>query len=157
VIKLLTLARIGAGLAVLTIIVLSVVPGNMRPHVLGNDLYEHFAAYFITGGLLAAGDLCPVRLFLSGVLLALCGGSMEVAQFWIPGRTASAVDFAISTMGAWVGLLAMAVVRRVRERRLSSPAEKSECFAELRPAMHGDEPPTRWNLSRGQAQGPPSR
>jgi hypothetical protein len=45
--KLAMLTRMGAGLAALAIIVLSVVPGNMRPHLLGNDHYEHFAAYFI--------------------------------------------------------------------------------------------------------------
>ena len=50
-----------------TIIVLSVMPGNMRPHVLGNDYYEHFAAYFITGGLLAIGYLRPMQLLSSGV------------------------------------------------------------------------------------------
>jgi hypothetical protein len=43
------LTRLGAWSAVLTIIVLSVVPGYMRPDVLGNDLCEHFVAYFITG------------------------------------------------------------------------------------------------------------
>ena len=110
--KLVMLARMGAGLAVLTIIVLSVVPGNMRPHVLGNDYYEHFAAYFITGSLLAIGYLRPTQLLSSGVLLSICAGSLEFAQLWIPGRTASAGDFATSTIGAWIGLLVIVVVRR---------------------------------------------
>ena len=115
--KLVMLTRMGAGLAVLTIIVLSVVPGYMRPDVLGNDLAEHFAAYFITGSLLAVGYLRPVQLLLSGVLLAICGGSLEFVQLWIPGRTASAADFATSTIGAWIGLLVIVVVRRAHERK----------------------------------------
>ncbi len=114
--KLVMLTRMGAGLAVLTIIVLSVVPGNMRPRVLGNDHYEHFAAYFITGSLLAIGYLRPMRLLSSGVLLAICAGSLEFVQLWIPGRTASAGDFATSTIGAWIGLLVIVVVRWAHER-----------------------------------------
>ncbi len=114
--KLVMLTRLGAWLAVLTIIVLSVVPGNMRPHALGNDYYEHFAAYFITGCLLAIGYLRPMQLLSSGVLLPICAGSLEFVQLWIPGRTASAGDFAISTIGAWIGLLVTVVVRRAHER-----------------------------------------
>ncbi len=115
--KLVMLTRVGARLAVLTIIVLSVVPGNMRPDVLGNDLCEHFTAYFIAGSLLAVGYLRPMQLLVSGVLLAICGGSLELVQLWIPGRTASVADFATSTIGAWVGLLIIVVVRRAYERQ----------------------------------------
>jgi VanZ family protein len=106
----------GARLAVLTVIVLSVVPGRMRPHVLGNDDYEHFAAYFITGSLLAIGYLRPTQLLSSGVVLAICAASLEFVQLWIPGRTASAGGFATSAIGAWIGLLVIIVVRRVQER-----------------------------------------
>jgi VanZ family protein len=111
------LTRMGARLAVLTIIVLSVVPGKMRPSVLGNDLYEHFAAYFIAGSLLAVRYLRPMQLLVSGVLLAICGGSLELVQLWIPGRTASVAEFATSALGAWVGLLVMILARRAYERK----------------------------------------
>ena len=110
------LTRTGAGLAMLTVIVLSVVPGSMRPHVLGNDYYEHFAAYVITGSLLAIGYLRPIHLLSSGVLLALCAALLEFVQLWIPGRTASAGGFATSANGAWIGLLVIVVVRRAHER-----------------------------------------
>ena len=110
------LTRMGAGLAVLTVIALSVVPGNMRPHVLGNDYYEHFAAYFIIGSLLAFGYLRLLQLLSSGVLLAICAASLEFVQLWIPGRTASAGGFATSAFGAWIGLLVIVVVRRAHER-----------------------------------------
>jgi VanZ family protein len=110
------LARVGAWLAVLTIIVLSVVPGNLRPRVLANSHCEHFAAYFITGGLLAVGYPRRIQVLWSGVLLALCAGLLEFVQLWIPGRTASVDDFEASTIGAWVGLLAVVVVRRAGAR-----------------------------------------
>lgn len=113
--KLLRLARVAAWLAVLTIIVVSVVPGDMRPHALANAYAEHFAAYFIAGSLFAIGYQRPMQVLSSGVLLAICAGSLELAQLWIPRRTASASDFEVSTIGAWIGLLAVVVVRRAHE------------------------------------------
>jgi VanZ family protein len=112
------LTRTGAGLAALTIIVLSVVPGNLRPHVLGNDYGEHFVAYLITGGLLAIGYLRPMQLLSRGVLLTICAGSLEFVQLWIPGRTASAGGFVTSTIGVWIGLLVVVVVSRVHKRKI---------------------------------------
>jgi len=113
------LTRLGAWLAVLTIIVLSVVPGNMRPHALGNDYYEHFAAYFIIGSLLAFGYLRPMQLLSSGVLLAICAASLEFVQLWIPGRTSNVGGFATAMVGAWVGLLVIVVLRRAHERKFA--------------------------------------
>jgi len=111
------LTRMGAGLTVLTITLLSLVPGNMRPHILGNDYCEHFTAYFITGSLWAIGYLRPMQLLSSSVLLAICAGSLEFVQLWIPGRTANAAGFATSAIGAWIGLLVIVVVRRAHERK----------------------------------------
>ena len=113
--KLVRFTRMGAGLTVLTIIVLSVMPGKMRLHILGNDYFEHFVAYFVAGSLLAIGYLRPMQLLSSGILLAICAGSLEFVQLWIPGRTASAGDFATSTIGAWIGLLVIVVVRRAHD------------------------------------------
>lgn len=116
--KLMMLTRMAAGLTVLTITLLSVVPGNMRPHIFGNDQFEHFAAYFITSSLWAIGR--PMQLLSSGMLLAIGAGSLEFVQLWIPGRTASAGDFAASVIGAWTGLLAIIAVRRAHERATTS-------------------------------------
>jgi VanZ family protein len=110
--NLVMLARMGAWLAVLFIIVLSVVPGEMRPHVLGTDCAEHFVAYFIAGSLFAFGYPNAKQLLSSGVLLAICAGSLEFVQLWIPGRNSSVGDFVASTLGAWIGLLAVIVVSR---------------------------------------------
>jgi VanZ family protein len=115
--KLVKLTRKGAWLTVLTIIVLSVMPGKMRPHILGNDHYEHFIAYFVAGSLLAIAYLRPRQLMASGILLAICAGSMEFVQLWIPGRTTSAGGFASATAGAWIGLLVIVVVRWAHERK----------------------------------------
>lgn len=108
------LSRIGAWLAVLTIIVLSVVPGGARPDILGNDYAEHFTAYFVAGGLFALGY--QLSILSSGALLAISAGSLELVQLWIPGRIASAGDVAAGAIGAWLGLLVIAIVRRAHAR-----------------------------------------
>jgi hypothetical protein len=114
--KLVILARMAAWLAVLIIIILSVVPGDMRPHVLGNNHVEHFVAYFISGCLFAIGYQRPMQWLSSGVLLTICAASLEFVQLWIPGRTASVRDFEVSTIGACIGLLIIVAVRLACER-----------------------------------------
>jgi VanZ family protein len=114
--RIVKLTRMGAWLAVVTIIVLSVVPSNMRPAILGNDYAEHFTAYFIAGGLFAIGY--QLSTLSSGALLAISAGSLEFVQLWIPGRIASAGDFAAGAIGAWIGLLVIVVIRRARARML---------------------------------------
>jgi hypothetical protein len=113
--KIVILARVGAWLTVQSIIVLSVVPGKMRPDVFGNDYAEHFAAYFIAGTLFAIGYRRPMRWLSSGLLLTMCAGSLEFVQLWIPGRIASASDFAAGTLGAWIGLLLIVTAKRAQE------------------------------------------
>ncbi len=117
--KLVRFTRMGAGLTVLTIIVLSVMPGKMRLHILGNDYFEHFVAYFVAGSLLAIGYLRPMQLLSSGILLAICAGSLEFVQLWIPGRTSNVGGFATAMVGAWVGLLVIVVLRRAHERKFA--------------------------------------
>jgi VanZ family protein len=114
--KLVMLARVAAWLAVLTIIVLSVVPGKMRPHVLGNDFAEHFLAYFTTASLFASGYEGSSHLLSSGVLLATSAGLLEIVQLWVPGRNADIREFAASMLAAWLGLFVVSVVRFARER-----------------------------------------
>ncbi len=114
--KLVMLTRMAAWLAVLTIVVLSVAPGKMRPHVLGNDLAEHCVAYFITASLFASGYQESIHLLSSGVLLATCAGLLELVQLWIPGRMANVSEFAAGMLAAWLGLLVVAVIRFARER-----------------------------------------
>jgi len=116
--KLVMLARTAAWLAVLTIIVLSVVPGKMRPHVLGNDVAEHFLAYFTTASLFATGYQGSSHLLSSGVLLAASAGLLELVQLWVPGRNADVREFAASMLAAWLGLVVVGAVRLARERAI---------------------------------------
>jgi hypothetical protein len=112
--KIVKLTRMGAWLAVVTIVILSVVPGGMRPDILGNDYAEHFTAYFIAGGLFAIGY--QLSMLSSGALLTASAGSLELVQLWVPGRFASVRDIAASAIGAWIGLMVIVVVRKAYER-----------------------------------------
>lgn len=66
---------------------------------------EHVIAYLGTAGTLRVGwpAYKAGRLFCGLVALA---GVLEVGQLWVPGRTSQAIDFAASSMGAFVGLWA---------------------------------------------------
>lgn len=99
--------RVAGWLAVLAIVVLSVVPGQLRPDVLGEKHIEHLAAYLGAALILAAGYPRRLHLLLIGVLLSVCSGALEIVQLWIHGRTSSAADFAASSLGAWIGVAAI--------------------------------------------------
>ena len=95
--------RIATWCALLMIIFLSVVPGNLRPHVIADKHIEHFAAYFIAGFLSTLAYPRPRQLFLSCLLLSGCAAMLELVQLEIPGRTSSITDFTVSTCGACLG------------------------------------------------------
>ena len=123
------LIRTGAWLALASIAALSVLPGNMRPDVIGDGHYEHFAAYFIVGFLLGLGYPRPRQLLASGFLLAIGAGALEAVQVWIPGRTASAEDFAISMLGAWSALVLIGILGWARDRRAAVAAQVDQSIA----------------------------
>jgi VanZ family protein len=114
--KVVMLARMAAWPAVVAIIVLSVVPGSVRPHVLGNDRVEHFIAYLVAGGLFAIGYVRPVQLLSNSVMLTVCAGALECVQLLIPGRHPNPRDFIVSTIGAWIGFLAVVAIGQARGR-----------------------------------------
>jgi len=103
--------RIAGMLAVVGIGVLSLVPGTARPHVLGLGSLEHLTAYFIAAVLLGIGFLdsrtsrsdASTALGIS-FLLTGYGGILEAAQLFVPGRTPGMLDWCASSLGAWLGI-----------------------------------------------------
>lgn len=108
-----TCIRANAWLAVLVIVILSLVPGNQRPNVLGNGYVEHFTAYFITACLLTIGYSRPMQLLANWGTLATFAGVLEVVQFAIPGRTPRIADFAMGIIGAGIGVVVTSLIRRM--------------------------------------------
>jgi VanZ family protein len=85
-------------------VIISLVPGNLRPHVLSSSYEEHCLAYIVVGCLLGVGRPTFRQRLILGSMLAIAAGSLEIAQLFIAGRTASVADFAASVLGAWIGL-----------------------------------------------------
>ncbi|MEW6642049.1 MAG: hypothetical protein AB1586_16205 [Pseudomonadota bacterium] len=108
--------RTGGWLAVLAVVVVSLLPGSLRPHVLPNNYEEHFAAYLITGCILGAGYPGPRLRLLFAAALAVGAGALELSQVFIAGRTASIADFAAGVAGGWLGLHLPYLVDRLSGR-----------------------------------------
>jgi VanZ family protein len=97
----------------LAIGVLSVVPGEYRPHVFGASQFEHMAAYIIAAAALAlvyAPEFKPVRIV---AFLTAYGAALEFCQIWIPGRNATLVDVAADVVGAFIGIAAAMMIAGV--------------------------------------------
>lgn len=98
------------------ILVLSLVPGDLRPHVVASSRLEHVMAYFCV---MSAFGLSAwsVRQALGAALLLGCIASLtEIAQGHIPGHHADITDALFSCLGILVGLLLSGVAAGVLRR-----------------------------------------
>lgn len=100
-------------ISVLSVVLLSLVPGRFRPHVLPSNHEEHFIAYAVVGFLLGTSYPAPRQRLILAVLLAIGAASLETAQIFIVGRTASIEDLLASILGAWTGLILSPLAQRL--------------------------------------------
>ena len=107
------ISAVAGWLGVLIIAILSLVPGNLRPHTVLPGPLEHTLAYALTGAALACGYrrmdfrlLCLVGLSAGSVVL-------EILQVFIPGRSPSALDAVASSSGAALGMLLGALLSKL--------------------------------------------
>jgi VanZ family protein len=108
-----------AWLALLAIVVVSLVPGDVRPQVMGDKHFEHLTAYLIAGMLFATGYAQFRVAVLFGALLTLCAATMEIAQLGIAGRNSNFPDFISSAAGAWVGIAIGLCLRTISLRGMA--------------------------------------
>lgn len=117
--RLASLARPLAWACVVVIAVLSLVPGDARPHTGLPGRWEHFVAYAGTGLLFAlAYDRLGQRM-LALVGLAIASGALEFLQNLVPGRSPSVFDALASTSGVVCGFLFGAILSVVVSRKRS--------------------------------------
>jgi VanZ family protein len=87
----------------MTLAVLSLVPGDERPHTGLAGQYEHVMAYALAGFVTRlAGHRIPSRWQL--VAFSLAAGAFEICQIWIPGRSPAVIDWLASSIGALIGI-----------------------------------------------------
>jgi VanZ family protein len=114
----LSLAQIRLGLkalaiaAVAAIIIVSVVPAEVRPHLVRSGDLEHFAAYLVTG-CLVAGAFPALRPWRGIVALALLSAVLEVVQTFVPGRHPGLLHWFASSAGGAAGFAAEALAARM--------------------------------------------
>src|SRR5215831_3549280 len=94
------IGRIITWLCVATIIVLSLVPGQLRPHTPLGGHWEHFLAYAGTG-FIATGSYRNAMRTVVG--LCLLSFSLELLQNFVAGRGPAKMDAIYSTLGAAAG------------------------------------------------------
>lgn len=106
------IARMIAWILAITVVILSVVPRELRPHTGVPHNLEHFFAYSITGFAFGLGYERSRRV-LAPILVFFCG-SVELIQILVPGRHARLIDFIIDALAVLMGLLAASVADRMR-------------------------------------------
>jgi len=97
------LCRLAFVLSVITVIVLSLLPGPLMPHFRLSDKICHFLAYCETAaaGWLAFRMVAARKFVLPG--LVLLGGALELLQHFVPGRSTDIFDFTVNCLGVAAG------------------------------------------------------
>jgi VanZ family protein len=102
---LLRLAQIATWTGIVTITVLSLLPGSERPHTGLPGQVEHFLAYACTGLAASFGYLSFRERIVFWTALGAASGFFELIQAWIPDRSSDVRDALASTIGLTAGLL----------------------------------------------------
>ena len=103
------------------IVVLSTLPGSLRPHTGWSGDLEHFVAYAGTAALIQLG-LPKLRRWREVILLSLASAVFEGLQNWIPERGPAIDNWAASTAGAVVGMIVGLAILGILRRRFGSDA-----------------------------------
>jgi VanZ family protein len=99
------LIRIAAVVSVCMIIYLSLIPGSMEVRTGAPKTLEHLVAYLLSGLALAQAFAGHRRAPMVIVFLIMLAGSLEVFQYWVPGRTTDVKDWEASSLGSIVGVM----------------------------------------------------
>ena len=106
--------KLAFAVAVVTVLVLSLLPGRDLPSVGLSDKLEHIIAY---AGLALSGSLAfsrPTAVLWLAVLLPALGIALEFCQMLVPGRSAEVADAVADTIGVAVVIVPLLILHRVR-------------------------------------------
>ena len=105
-------ARIATWIIAAGVLVLSLLPSSLMPSI-GQGLAEHLIAYavFGTAAALAYGRKLGYLSLLA--IASALAGMFELAQFLLPQRQFSALDFLAGVLGAALGVSLAHLIRRM--------------------------------------------
>jgi VanZ family protein len=107
-------ARVTGWILAIAIVVLSVVPRELRPVTPAPHHVEHFMTYFVTGFAFGLGYLRN-HFFVAFFLVIFCG-FVEIMQLLVPGRHARLSDFVVDAFATCFGLLATLLINQICAR-----------------------------------------
>ncbi|MCB1546111.1 MAG: VanZ family protein [Methylobacteriaceae bacterium] len=99
----------GSWAGTLLLAILSLVPGEWRPHTGYPGHAEHYVAYFLTSIPMALAWPSLRGRARSLAFLSACAGAFEILQNFSPGRGPSFSDWAFSAGGAVCGILVVSL------------------------------------------------
>lgn len=95
-----------------TIVVLSLVPSELRPETGVPHILEHFLIFAATGAAFGMGyEALPGPLATRLIIFA---GTVEIAQLFAPGRHARLSDFLVDAVAVCAGSIAGSLAKRLR-------------------------------------------
>jgi VanZ family protein len=98
------LFRVAGWLGVALIAILSLIPGEARPHAISSSQLEHVLAYALTAAMLTFGYFSRRHVVRTAILLPIYAALLEVLQVWVPGRMSRLPDVAAGALGTWLGV-----------------------------------------------------
>ena len=102
--------RLTAWVLLAAIAAMTLGPLGLRPQTHFSPDLERFAAYVVVG--IFFGLSYPRhRLWLTGALLTVMAGFLEIGQSFVPSRDPHLSDFLFKATGAVIGLVASRVVK----------------------------------------------
>src|SRR5438105_2293440 len=116
--------RFGGWAAVILVVVLSLAPSHLRPHILAIGQLEHLIAYGLVATLLAVACRTGRHFVTVCVSLPLCAAALEILQNFVPGRDPKFIDFAAGTAGAWIGIALVVALRNWGAVDSATPSEQ---------------------------------
>ena len=115
--------KISIGLTTLcfcAIAILSLIPGQLRPHTKVADIGENFLFYFGCAAILSAISVRNSNWIWIALGLSFYSALMEILQYWAPGRVPDFTDFAANSAGAGSGAAVIFLARNFWARRQKS-------------------------------------
>lgn len=97
---------------VILVAAVSLVPGNLRPHLLFSSKLEHVVAYAFVAAVLSIGIKRPLHLLAIGILLPAYAAALECAQLWVPGRDPKLIDVAAGAVGSSLAVASVFLIKR---------------------------------------------